>query len=152
MFSNATDRLLAKYAVPGVSVAQAETEVPDMGAFAADIKVMLEASRDDPSEVRKMKSIVNGMKREAETYIKNGGSPRTYIERLSERQRTEVVILKNAIDEIEQLSKKWKGAQDKAALIERWNIKNEYLREMGFETIPLPLDWEKADGAGQIGD
>jgi hypothetical protein len=134
--------LLAQFSEPGESVDIKKVKIPSPEDFKREIRIWSIVGAQDSAEVKKIKSIINGMKKEACAYVECGGTPIKYIERLQERQQTEVVIRRNVMKEIELLSRRWRSCSDRAGLIEKWNQKNDYLRDMGFATVPLPLEWE----------
>ncbi len=93
----------------------------------------LAISPSDPREVRELKQIVNGMRKEMRAYLANGnGTPRSYWRRLLERTRQEMQIYERTRRELEN---------EKNAAV--WEEKNEALRRLGLRTIPHPKESEE---------
>ena len=138
VFADPGDRILAAFAQPGKPVAS--SLVP---ASFNTRPVRIAAS--DLDEVKRMKQIVNGMKRELERYLASGGNEKGYYERLVERQSLEGRIVENLTRDIDALRRQAERSYDKEELLAKWREKNATLRDMGFKTIPLPEDWEMSE-------
>lgn len=143
VFDSDADRFLARFAQPGDEVT---VDVPaiksKMSKALAEAGKPVEVFQSDSEEVRKMKRIVNGMKRELAQYIADGGTPEVYIERLAERQSVEARIVSHVKSELAILERRGEKTNDRAELVARWNEHNRLLREMGMRTQPLPEDWD----------
>ena len=88
----------------------------------------IEISSDDLREVRELKQIVNGMRREMRDYLSYGnGTPKSYWRRLNERTAEEIRIYERTRRELE-----------KETSHEIWDEKNKALRHLGLRTIPNP--------------
>lgn len=133
------DQLLAVFAQPGrfmcakntnprlLTTEQAEAlnvYVKDQLAVEQDVEVM----PDEPREIRELKEIVNGMRKEMREYLANGnGTPRSYWRRLNERTLQESQIFERTRRELEHESSS-----------DVWEEKNAALRRLGLRTIPNP--------------
>ena len=98
----------------------------------------LEVFEDDLVEHRQVKAIVNGLRRELNAYLAEGGSVYMFLERLIERQEVEAAIYRRLEAEVEK-------AAGSEGLYEVWSRKNEELRSLGIRTIPLPGELIKED-------
>lgn len=120
VFANEGDRFLAVYAVPGRAVADL---LPPKDAALA-MKGSISIEEEDGEVVRKMKRIVNGMKREMREYVRDGGSPEGYFRRLAIRQKAEAQVLAGA-------ERALKNESDPA----KWAERNRQLRAMGLPML-----------------
>lgn len=85
---------------------------------------------EDPREIRELKQIVNGMRREMRGYLANGnGTPRSYWRRLNERTTREMQIYERTRREMEKESSEEVREQ-----------RNDQLRRLGLRTIPSPAE------------
>lgn len=87
VFSNACDRFLARFAVPGREVVV--TARPTDGELAQAVKAPVEVSPSDAQPVKTLKRVVSSLKREAAVALASGDSADEFIEFLCERQRME---------------------------------------------------------------
>lgn len=131
VFDSAGDRLLAAFAVPGnVGVSSSSKDLSmEESSFLACVQTNVVVSANDLAEVAKMKRMVNWMKREARTYLSSGGTVRSYIERLQERQREE-------LDVFYRMKKILQNSQNEA----QWRDVNSRLRAMGLPMIDRTED------------
>ena len=139
VFTNEAERILARYARPGVAVAPAA--VSSMKSLAQSFEVALscrvEYAEGDSSEIRKLKCIVEGMKVEARRYFAAGGTVNGYLKRLQRRQQYEVEYFESSK---KMLTEAYKDTFRRQSTLELWTKRNETLRAMGIETIPRPSD------------
>lgn len=120
VFDGAGERYLAAYAVPGREV-PADLTPPKAEDFSSGSVPLLEGDGD---VVRKMKRIVNGMKRELREYIRDGGTLEGYCRRLAIRQRAEAQVLSAA-------ERALKGETDPT----KWQERNRQLQAMGLPML-----------------
>lgn len=126
IFSEPGDRFLACYAQPGIAVALPQVSDEQI---AASLKMDVAIAADDSREVRELKAIVNGMKRELRDYLDDGvGTVAGYRVRLKERLAAEISAYDEAVREINAA-----GAAD----ISEWERINGRLRAKGLRTLPL---------------
>lgn len=140
VFQDKTDRFLARYAIPGRPVN--DIAAPNDSELVSAARRLLPVPASAETEVRRITMIVNGMKNELARYLAAGGRPRIYVERLRERQKAEVIVYKDVLERIERLRAKWNNESLRPTLVKEWNARNEYLRDMGMRSIPLPDGWE----------
>lgn len=136
IFEREGDRLLARFAQPGKIMGSKTLAEAEAAAFADYAEKELAAARDvpiadtDSREVRELKQIVNGLRREMREYLANGmGTPRSYWRRLNERTAQEAQIYERTRRELENESSP-----------EAWEQKNDALRRLGLLTIPNPSE------------
>ena len=91
----------------------------------------------DGDELRKMKRIVNCMKRELVQYLADGGTAAGYRRDCCERQKVEVGIFQDIERELQGLSPRLDGPEREGVLSE-WNKRNATLRSLGLPTVPIP--------------
>ena len=96
IFTNAAERLLARFAEPGRAVAASEGAKPTEAEFAACLREPIRIASTDFTEVVDLKRIVTGMKREMRAYIAGGGTVEQYLAELEKRQRLEISYRDNA--------------------------------------------------------
>jgi len=137
------DRMLAVFAQPGRLMCQGGfnpkwLSVTQLEALSKYAKDELEPGHDlpvdvaSPREVRELKQIVNGMRREMREYLANGnGTLRSYWRRLNERTCEEAQIYERTLRELE-------NETDQSIRAER----NAALRAMGLRTVPRPRSRE----------
>ena len=126
VFANEGDRFLAAYAVPGRAVADL---LPPKDAALA-MKGSISIEEEDGEVVRKMKRIVNGMKREMREYVRDGGSLEGYFRRLAIRQKAEAQVLSAAERSLKNESNP-----------QKWAERNRQLRAMGLPMLePEEID------------
>lgn len=124
VFSGAGERLLARFAQPGVAARLPRSFDPRELVAALDRRC--EVLPTDTREVRELKLVVEGMKGELRAYLADGiGTPATYVERLKERQAEECAIVERVRRELETESNGYVRS-----------MKNEELRMRGLPTIP----------------
>ena len=96
IFTNTAERLLARFAEPGRTVAASEGAKPTDAEFAACLREPIRIASTDFTEVVDLKRIVTGMKREMRAYIAGGGTVEQYLAELEKRQRLEISYRENA--------------------------------------------------------
>lgn len=116
------DRFLAAYAIPGRNVVYQGK--PPLKHIAEAIKRNVEIYPDDYAEVATIKRMVNWMKREARTYVADGGTVEGYVKRLARRQREEAQYYFRIKQELSRTDDPVK-----------WADRNEGLRAMGLPMI-----------------
>ena len=132
------DQLLAWFSQPGRLICPKNTPPGELhrlsdeniAALKAIADADVEIDESDSREVRELKQIVNGMRREMREYLANGnGTPRSYWRRLNERTQEEAQIYERTRRELEKET-------DPDVREE----KNSALRRLGLRTIPTPKD------------
>lgn len=121
VFADEGDRLLARFAQPGVAVVSDVPASVLSGCLKSEVVVLPE----DEREVAELKRIVLWMKDELREYLSDGeGTVESYLKRLNQRQRQELDIQSRVMNELRN---------DKSAkTIERCN---ESLRKLGLKTV-----------------
>ena len=89
------------------------------------------AKGSEALEVRQIKAMVEGMKREARRYVAAGGDLETYGKRLIERQQAEAAIYERARSELEQAKKELKPGEFLSLL----DTRNDQLRNLGIRLV-----------------
>ena len=133
VFHSAFDCFLATYAIPGkevTSVARVEAQSFDPAPVA-----VLET---DLAEVKQMKRMVNGMKRELSAYVKAGGTLEMYVRRLRIRQMAERNIFITA--------RRQMLSSDDVIV---WHAKNAELRARGLPMVSMEDENRPAFPKGQ---
>ena len=103
IFTNAAERLLARFAEPGRSVAAPEGEKPTEADFAACLREPIRLASNELTEHIDLKRIVTGMKREMQAYLAGGGTVEGYLVELEKRQRLEVSYRERAEQKLNEL-------------------------------------------------
>ena len=132
IFTNAADRLLARFAEPGRAVAMPDGEKPAEADFAACLREPIRLASNELTEHIDLKRIVTGMKREMRAYLAGGGTVNGYLAELEKRQRLEVSYRKSAEEKLESLLK------DPKAAYAYWLKANAQLQAMGIYPLALP--------------
>lgn len=134
---NDGDAWLARHAIPGVLCDCAATGAGNPAPTLTTDPIRI--SPDDSAEVAKMKSLVNGMKRELAEYLSADGTAADYMALCDERLRTEHGILSNVTQELKALEKRLAADNyDETSAV--WAKKNALLRSLGLPTIVMPDD------------
>lgn len=128
------ERFLACFAVPGrvVAVRSIDTE-----EFEKAIYRKCEMRDDDSLEVRQIKSMVEGMKKEARDFISAGGSAKQYGRLLVERQEEEIRCYAVSEGVLQRAIREGVTGED---LLNLWEKQNDELRRMGISPIPMPRE------------
>lgn len=125
VFSTRLDRRLAAYAQPGWIAIPPDDEAGI--DYAADLAAPLEFPDGEVEELRMLRRIVAGMRKELESYVASGGTIEGYMQFLDERQDEEASFRRKAFETVEKTD---------AAHRERVKIDmNARLRAMGFAEL-----------------
>lgn len=116
-------RFLAAYAMPGIKVDEQHVQMPK-NVSRNDISRRVAIEDSELEEHKKLKRIVNGMKREFCDYLADGGSVSGYVRRLEIRQQAE-----------ERIFERVKRELQKSADAEEWREKNAELRAKGLPMV-----------------
>lgn len=138
VLDNPGDRLLAKFAQPGVIVPRLWTQKGIAGELLTTFESKMEDSPEDLTEYRQIKAIVTGLRQELRQYLDDGGSALGFLERLEERQNLEAALYRRL--EAEVRSAESAHCASNSALYSLWAAKNEELRALGIRTIPMPQE------------
>ena len=162
IFTNAAERLLARFAEPGRAVAAPDGEKPTEGEFAVCLREPVRVASTDFTEVSDLKRIVAGLKREMRAYLAGGGTVEQYLAELAKRQRLEISYRENAeqklaamLEATRQGTGKTASAQQQGAGVtasaqqqgtetalrkayDYWLKANASLKSMGIYELPLP--------------
>jgi hypothetical protein len=103
IFTNAAERLLARFAEPGRAVAAPEGEKPTEADFAACLREPIRLASNELTEHIDLKRIVTGMKREMRAYIAGGGTIDGYLAELEKRQKLEVSYRERAEQRLNEM-------------------------------------------------
>ena len=128
VFEREGDRFLASFAIPGIATARRNTSEDEIRRV---LDEKIEPAATDSIEVQQIKAMVEGLKREARSYLAAGGKVADYGKRLIERQETEIAIYNRAKSEIETYRKTMKPDEFQILLEER----NDELRNLGIKPI-----------------
>ena len=124
------DRFLASFAIPGVNAGIRNTSEAEL-LLALETKTEVKSS--DSIEVRQIKAMVEGMKKEARRYIAAGGTIVEYGKRLTERQDAEIAIYNRIKADVDQA----RSTMSKKDFISYWEKRNDELRSLGIRTVRL---------------
>lgn len=122
------DRFLASFAIPGVKPGQRNTSEAE---FMRALESANEVKSSDSLEVRQIKAMVEGMKNEARSYLRAGGSVLEYGKRLTERQDAEIAIYERAKAEL----KRAKDTMSSDKYLDLWEERNNQLRNLGIKLV-----------------
>lgn len=132
VFDNEGDRFFASFALPGQAPAVVRVSVKD---FEIALFNKVDVKNTDTLEARQVKTIVEGMKREARAYLNEGGTMEKYCRRLMRRQQEEIGYYTRAEREIYIASKNKMPAIELERL---WEKRNSELRQMGIKPVSIP--------------
>ena len=151
IFTNAAERLLARFAEPGRAVAAPDGEKPTEGEFAACLREPIHVVSTDFTEVSDLKRIVAGLKREMRAYLAGGGTVEQYLAELAKRQRLEISYRENAEQKLAAMLEATRQGAGKTASVQQqgaevalrktydyWLKANASLKSMGIYELPLP--------------
>lgn len=130
VFASEGDRFLASFAIPGVKAGVRSTTVDEIERA---LKETVPPAARDSIEAKQIKAMVEGMKDEARSYLKAGGSVVEYGRRLVERQEAEIAVQKRVEEEVSRAQKTLSEA-DFLGLYEK---RNDELRNLGIRPITL---------------
>lgn len=134
------DQILSMFAQPGDDrafiIARVQKAEPLRLCLDKDVVVL----DSDLPEIAKMKRIVNWLKEELRTYIAAGGSVEGYLERLYDRQMTEIKIFEARKRALEKIKSEvaTSPTADVTEAIRRWEHINGELRNLGLRTVEVP--------------
>lgn len=135
VFDSEGERFLALYAQPGKPIFVQPT--PEVVAdFERAISTRSAYEPDDTDEVKKLKCIVEGMKKEAREYVRDGGRLDVYFKRVVVRQQREYDYYASTKAQLESMIKS--GEMGKSEVAAFWAKRNDMLRSMGIAPIPMP--------------
>ena len=103
IFTNAAERLLARFAEPGRAVAAPEGEKPTEADFAVCLREPIRLASNELTEHIDLKRIVTGMKREMNAYLAGGGTVDGYLAELEKRQKLEVSYRERAEQRLNEM-------------------------------------------------
>ena len=129
-FEREGDRFFASFAIPGAEAGQRSTSEEELRRA---LESAVEATPNDPLEIRQIKAMVEGMKEEARRYIAAGGTAVGYGQRLVERQEAEIAIYGRVKSELEAAHKKMKPDAFEDYLEKR----NDELRNLGIKPVVI---------------
>ena len=151
IFTNAAERLLARFAEPGRAVDMPTGGKPTEAEFAACLRGPIHVVSTDFTEVSDLKRIVAGLKREMRAYLAGGGTVEQYLAELAKRQRLEISYRENAeqklmtmLEAARQVAEKTASVQQQGAeaalrkAYDYWLKANASLKSMGIYELPLP--------------
>ncbi len=143
IFTNAAERLLARFAEPGRAVAAPEGAKPSDTEFAACLSNPIRIASTDFTEVVDLKRVVTGMKREMRAYIAGGGTVEQYLAELEKRQRLEISYRENAERRLNDMlngqdARSPGGRDSLKAAYAYWLKANAQLQAMGIYPLALP--------------
>jgi len=145
-FPDIGEAWLARHAIPGklcgcptVGSGEPVGEPAVVDALLARKDAPLSIDEQDPDELKKMKRIVNGMKREFSDYVESRADAVDYMAKACERCRVEKGIAESLSREIMTLEHKLEDVNvDRVQVLTEWDKKNATLRSMGLTTIAPP--------------
>ena len=143
IFTNAAERLLARFAELGRAVAAPEGEKPTEADFAACLRVPIRLASNELTEHIDLKRIVTGMKREMRAYLAGGGTIDGYLAELEKRQKLEVSYRENAERRLNDMlngqdARSASGRDSLKAAYAYWLKANAQLQAMGIYPLALP--------------
>ena len=127
------ERFLASFAIPSIKAGQRNTSEKE---FQAALDNKFEVSETDSLEVRQIKAMVEGMKKEARRYIAAGGSIVEYGKRLTERQDAEIAIYNRVKADLDKARRNMKDEE----FMTYWEKRKDELRNLGIKTVGLGED------------
>ena len=143
VFTNAAERLLARFAEPGRAVAAPKGEQPTEVDFAACLREPIRIASTDFTEVVDLKRIVTGMKREMRAYLAGGGTVEQYLAELEKRQKLEVSYRERAEQKLNAIlngqdARSPSGRDSLKVAYAYWLKANAQLQAMGIYPLALP--------------
>ena len=143
VFTNAAERLLARFAEPGRAVAAPKGEQPTEADFAACLREPIRVASSELTEHIDLKRIVSGMKREMRAYIAGGGTIDGYLAELEKRQKLEVSYRERAEQKLNDMlngldARSPSGRDSLKTAYAYWLKANAQLQAMGIYPLALP--------------
>ena len=119
IFTNAAERLLARFAEPGRAVDMPTGGKPSEAEFAACLREPIHVVSTDFTEVSDLKRIVAGLKREMRAYLAGGGTVEQYLAELAKRQRLEISYRENAEQKLTAMLESARQGAGKTASVQQ---------------------------------
>ena len=143
IFTNAVERLLARFAEPGRAVAASADARPAEAEFRTCLREPIRVASNELTEHIDLKRIVSGMKREMQAYLAGGGTVDGYLAELEKRQRLEVSYRERAEKRLEEmLVTEGRDKSDPPNKLKTayayWLKANAQLQAMGIYPLALP--------------
>ncbi len=143
VFTNAAERLLARFAEPGRAVVAPKGEQPTEADFAACLREPIRVASSELTEHIDLKRIVSGMKREMRAYLAGGGTVEQYLAELEKRQKLEVSYRERAEQKLNDMlngqdTRSPSGRDSLKAAYAYWLKANAQLQAMGIYPLALP--------------
>ena len=132
VFAENGDRFLASFAIPGVP-AGVRTAREDEVRRCLDTELV--ALDSDSMEIRQIKGMLEGVKREARAFLRAGGTVQQYAKRLVDRQEQEISIREKVENELRAFASSGATPEEVEAL---WERRNDELRKMGIRLVSMP--------------
>ena len=126
VFSNALERYLAPYTIPAKFVGSRKVDLP-RELTREEIRKPVQIAESDLDEAKKLKRMVNGLKREFDEYLTDGGNVSGYLQRLDIRQKAEAGVYERT-----------KASMLRERDINVWREKNAELRAKGLPMVDPP--------------
>lgn len=126
VFSNALERYLAPYAIPAKLVGSRKVVLP-RELTREEIRKPVQIVETDLDEAKKLKRMVNGLKREFDDYLTDGGNVSGYLQRLEIRQKAEAGVYERT-----------KASMLRERDMNVWREKNAQLRAKGLPMVDPP--------------
>ena len=130
VFEREGDRFFASFAIPGAEAGQRNTSEEELRRA---LESVVDATPDDPLEIRQIKAMVEGMKDEARRYIAAGGTAVGYGQRLVERQESEIAIYGRVKSDLEAAHK----TMEPDAFEDYLEKRNDELRNLGIKPVVI---------------
>ena len=124
------DRFLAAYAQPGSSALAPLLTADEISSFPAELEKDVEYADGEPMEVRQLKNIISGLRREMRDHLAAGESVGAYMDFLEERQQEEREFRDRASESLQRVPE--------SHLYNAWLGVNARLRERGISPLPMP--------------
>ena len=143
VFTNAAERLLARFAEPGRAVAAPKGEQPTEADFVAGLREPIRVASSELTEHIDLKRIVSGMKREMRAYLAGGGTIDGYLAELEKRQKLEVSYRERAEQKLNDMlngqdARSPSGRDSLKTAYAYWLKANAQLQAMGIYPLALP--------------
>ena len=143
VFTNAAERLLARFAEPGRAVAAPKGEQPTEADFVAGLREPIRVASSELTEHIDLKRIVSGMKREMRAYLAGGGTVEQYLAELEKRQKLEVSYRERAEQKLNAIlngqdARSPSGRDSLKTAYAYWLKANAQLQAMGIYPLALP--------------
>lgn len=139
VFSRKCDRFLAKYVQPGTPVrrlppSELAVVVEELAATLSGDPLVVE--EDDLEEVKQVKRIVAGIRKEMREYVQDGGTVSQYVDCLMQRQQYETSLRSRAKMELDRI----RLTRPQSEYMEEWKRINLDLRKVGVALVPMDED------------